>query len=653
MPFCIGGLANFFFSFILIVIISCGSSDKKILVFSKTAGFRHESIKDGIKAIQKLGVENGFKVDTTEDAGKFTEENLKQYSAVVFLSTTGTILDSYQKNAFERYIQSGGGFAGIHAATDTEYHWPWYNKLVGAYFASHPAIQDAKLDIVDNTHLSTKHLPKEWKRKDEWYNFKSIHPLTKKLLTIDESSYQGGSNGKDHPMSWHHEYEGGRAWYTALGHTKESYTEDNFLKHLLGGIQYAIGDNKRNLSKAKTPIKPEANRFTLDRLIEGQLFEPTEMTILPNSDVVIVQRRGEIMKYDKTTKKVKQIGYLPVYHSTNNSANAEEGLMGVQKDPKFEKNGFIYMFYAVVDSAVNRLSRFYMDKDSVHMKSEKVILDVASTREIRCHTGGSIAFSGDGQYLFLSTGDNATPFDEEGQKYVNEGYGPQDNRKGHEQYDARRSSANTNDLRGKILKIKLNADGSYSIPEGNLFPKGMEKTMPEIFVMGNRNPYRISVDPKNNFLYWGEVGPDASDDKEGRGARGYDEVNVAKKAGNYGWPLFIGNNYPYNKYDYTTGKSGPLHDPKKPMNESINNTGLTELPPAQPAMIYYPYAKSEEFPELTDGGRNAMAGPVYYTDLYAAKTRLPDYFNGKLLIYDWIRQHQLDVDSSLFVHLQK
>ncbi|MBA2329210.1 MAG: PQQ-dependent sugar dehydrogenase, partial [Flavisolibacter sp.] len=180
-------------------------------------------------------------------------------------------------------------------------------------------------------------------------------------------------------------------------------------------------------------------------------------------------------------------------------------------------------------------------------------------------------------------------------------------------------------------------DGSYAIPDGNLFvnkPKGK----PEIYVMGNRNPYRISVDKKTGFLYWGEVGPDAaSDSMQTRGPRGYDEVNQARKAGYYGWPLFVGANYAYNQFDYATGTSGAFYDPAKPVNHSPNNTGLQQLPPAQPAFIWYPYAASPQFPQVGQGGRNAMAGPVYYTDDFPKATRLPDYYNNKLFIYDWIR----------------
>ncbi len=216
----------------------------RILVFSKTSGFRHGSIGAGIAAIQKLGIENNFKVDTTENAAKFTEENLKQYKAVVFLSTTQDILNEAQQGVFERYIQAGGGFAGVHAATDTEYEWSWYNKLVGAYFNGHPSVRKATIDVTDRTHISTKHLPARWERNDEWYNFKSINPDIQVLANLDETTYQGGTNGPNHPIAWYHDFDGGRAWYTAGGHTNESYTEPDFVAHLLGGIVYAIGDKR-------------------------------------------------------------------------------------------------------------------------------------------------------------------------------------------------------------------------------------------------------------------------------------------------------------------------------------------------------------------------------------------------------------------------
>lgn len=628
---------------IAIAYFSCNNAKSGkpiVLVFSKTAQFRHASIPAGIAAIQKLGAENGFDVEATENADVFNEDSLKKYAAVIFLSTTGDVLDYRQEAAFERYIQAGGGYVGVHAATDTEYDWGWYGRLVGGYFNGHPEQQEAKFIIKDKDFAATKFFTDTvWQRKDELYNFKKLSPDIHVLLTIDESSYKGGTNGAFHPMSWYHDYDGGRAFYTELGHTDESYVEPNYLKHLLGGIQYAIGDNKAlDYSKAKSEIPPAEERFTKTQLSQGEFFEPTEMTILPNLDVMIVQRRGEILLYSNTSKKVKQVGYLNVYwHTATPGVNAEEGLMGLCKDPNFAKNNWVYMYYSPADSSVNRLSRFTFKNDTIDLASEKSILEVKSQRNICCHTGGSIAFGPDG-LLYFSAGDNSTPFDEPGVKYVNSGFGPMNDLPGHQQYDARRSSGNTNDLRGKINRIKVNDDGTYSIPDGNLFPKGTDKTRPEIYVMGNRNPYRISVDQKNSYLYWGEVGPDAGNDSfETRGPRGYDELNQARKAGYFGWPLFVGNNYPYRKYDYATGQSGDAFDPQHPVNDSRNNTGLRDLPPVAPAFIWYPYAASADFPEVGSGGRNAMAGPVYYTDMFPKETRLPDYYNGKLLIYDWIR----------------
>lgn len=638
-----------------LLISSCGNKREgkpKVLVFSKTMGFKHASIPVGMAAIQKLGVENGFEVDTTWSAELFNEDNLKHYSSIIFLSTTGNILDAKQEAAFERYIQAGGGYVGVHAATDTEYDWGWYNKLVGAYFQSHPSgTPEADFIIKDNSHISTNMFTDSvWHRIDELYNFKKMNPDVNVLVTLDESTYQGGENGDFHPIAWYHEFDGGRVFYTGGGHTDESYSEELFLKHLLGGIQYAIGENLNlDYSKAITQIPPDINRFSKVALVGGEFFEPTEMTILPDNDILISQRRGEIMLYKPETDSLTQVAVLDVYHKTLNTpgVNAEEGLMGIQKDPDFADNNWIYVYYAPTgDEQVNRLSRFKFRDDVFDMASEQKILDVGSDREICCHTGGSIAFGPDNM-LYLSTGDNSTPFNEKDVKYVSNGFAPLNDRPGRKQYDARRSSGSTNDLRGKILRIKVNEDGSYDIPEGNLFPVGTDKTRPEIYTMGHRNPYRISVDPKNGYVSWGEVGPDARVDSLGtRGPRGYDEMNIARSAGNYGWPLFIGNNYAYHDYDYETGTVGTAFDPEKPINDSKNNTGLTELPPTRPAYIYYPYDETSDFPQVGTGGRNAMAGPTYYSDMYADGGGLPSYYDGKTIIYEWMRGWMMAV--SLF-----
>jgi type 1 glutamine amidotransferase len=229
--------------------VSAGERDdgdrdgRRVLVFSKTAGFRHDSIPDGVAAVRALGERGGFTVDATEDAGAFTPANLRRYDAVVFLSTTGDVLNATQQSAFEGYIRRGGGYVGVHAAADTEYDWAFYGGLAGAYFQSHPAIQPAEVEVEDRAHPATSGLARTWNRTDEWYNYRS-NPRERAhvLASLDESSYSGGTMHGDHPIAWCQTYQGGRAFYTGGGHTKESFAEPEFREHLLGGIRYAIGD---------------------------------------------------------------------------------------------------------------------------------------------------------------------------------------------------------------------------------------------------------------------------------------------------------------------------------------------------------------------------------------------------------------------------
>ncbi|MBD0296733.1 MAG: ThuA domain-containing protein, partial [Flavisolibacter sp.] len=504
---------------------------------------------------------------------------------VIFLNNadnSASLLNSAQEAEFERYIQSGGGYVGIHAASDAEYSWGWYTRLVGGIFNGHPEEhQEADLTVVDATHLSTKGMPAHFRKKEEWYNFKKLNKDVKVLITVDENSYKGGTNGNLHPISWYHDYDGGRAFYTAFGHRPENFSDPLIINHILGGIKYAIGENaKLNYAKAKTPKVPEQDRFVKKTLVQGTFYEPIEMAILPNLDILIIQRRGEILRYSNKTSDVKQVGFLEAYHQTSvPGINAEEGILGLTLDPDFKNNNYVYIFYSPIDTSVNRLSRFVYKNDTIDKRTEKVILQFYSQRQICCHTGGSLAFGRDNM-LYLSTGDNSTPFDEPKNPYANHGYAPLDDRPGHEQYDARRSAGNPADLRGKIIRIHIKPDGTYEIPQGNLFPPNEAKARPEIYVMGNRNPYRISIDKHTGFLYWGEVGPDANNDSlDTRGPRGYDEVNQARKAGYFGWPLFVGNNYPYHEHNYATNENSPPVDPARPINASRNNSGLQQLPP--------------------------------------------------------------------------
>lgn len=226
-------------------LISFGSvhaqGNKKVLIFSKTTGFRHESIPKGVEVVTELLNNNKIQTFHTEDAAYFSKEKLNDFDAVLFLSTTGDIFDDAQKEALQEFIRSGKGYIGIHAASDTEYNWPWYGGLVGGYFSSHPAVQDAKLEVKNRKHPSTKHLQNVWFHRDEWYDFKDVKPGLNILMTLDETSYKGGKMGQFHPMAWFQQYDGGRSFYTGLGHTNESFDSEPFQKHILGGVQYALG----------------------------------------------------------------------------------------------------------------------------------------------------------------------------------------------------------------------------------------------------------------------------------------------------------------------------------------------------------------------------------------------------------------------------
>ncbi|WP_166664873.1 PQQ-dependent sugar dehydrogenase [Pedobacter metabolipauper] len=385
--------------------------------------------------------------------------------------------------------------------------------------------------------------------------------------------------------------------------------------------------------------KPETNRFTKVVLAQ-KLEEPMQFQIMDGGKVLYAERKGKLKLYDPATNKMEVIADLQVSREylkkSGESSEGEDGLQGVILDPDYAINHWIYIFYSPKNESVNRLSRFTWKGGRLNLSTEKKVLDVIVQREECCHVGGGMVFDKD-KNLLLSTGDNTY-------SKSSDGFTPIDERPGAAPRDAQKSSGNTNDLRGKILRIHPEADGTYTIPAGNLFPEGTPNTRPEIYTMGNRNPWRLTVDSKTNWLYWGEVGPDGSNGSESRGPRSYDEFNMAKKAGNYGWPYFVGDNQAYRNYDFATKKSGELYDPLKPLNKSPNNTGQQMLPPAIGAMIWYPYVISPEFPEMGSGGRSAVGGPVFHKSDFKNGARVfPAYYEGKWLITDWVRGWILSV----------
>lgn len=373
---------------------------------------------------------------------------------------------------------------------------------------------------------------------------------------------------------------------------------------------------------------PEANRFKFEDLATN-LNEPMELDFLPDGNILFIERRGILKMYNPLTEIVQVVGEIPVNYINEN------GLLGMAVDPKFKDNSWIYFFYTDPDrKSYQHISRFDFVDDQLVLESEKLLLDFYIDYKNCCHFGGSIAFGPEGN-LYISSGDNVGGKD----------FAPIDERPGRALHDSQRSSGNTNDLRGAILRIKPEVDGTFSIPEGNLFPKGTPKTRPEIYVMGARNPLKIDVDQKTGWLYWGDVGPNPGWKYKDWGPPSFEEVNQAQQAGNYGWPYMLGDNQAFRDLDFETNIPGDFFDPKQIVNDSPNNTGINNLPPAQKALIWYPNTASDTFPLVGTGGGSICAGPVYhYDEQVDYEGKWPRHFDKKLFIFEWMRSWILAVE---------
>ena len=367
----------------------------------------------------------------------------------------------------------------------------------------------------------------------------------------------------------------------------------------------------------------DSNRLEPTVLATG-LMRPMEVEVAADGTIYFIELEGHLKVVDAATGIIKEVGKVNV------TTEQENGLIGLALDPNFTTNGWIYLQYSPPEYAGQHISRFTLVDGLLDLTTEKLLFKYEEQRKQCCHHAGSLQFGPEG-HLYISTGDNTNPFED------SHGYAPIDERPDREPWDAQRTAANSNSGNGKVLRIHPEADGTYSIPDGNLFPQDGSLGLPEIYVMGCRNPWRIAVDQATGFLYWGDVGPDAGGDNE-RGPRGHDEINQARQAGFFGWPYFNADNQPYADVNFATGKIGPRFDPLHPVNDSPNNTGTKELPPAQPAMIFYPAAATDKFPELSSGGRTACAGPVYHFDRELnSDTKFPEAFDKVLFIYEWSR----------------
>lgn len=354
------------------------------------------------------------------------------------------------------------------------------------------------------------------------------------------------------------------------------------------------------------------------------LHEPIALDVASDGKVYIAERKGALKVWETNPAEAHQIGRLDVF------AGPEDGILGLVLDPGFATNHWVYLYHSTPGVLENRVSRFTLVDGLLDSTTQKVLLRIPTRIPKPNHSGGCVGFDRAGN-LYASTGDYTLAGE-------SDGFAPLDWRPGRELNDSARTAANTADLRGKILRIHPEPDGTYTIPAGNLFPMGNPKARPEIYIMGCRNPFRFSVDARTGWLYWGDVGPDSPGPSPSRGPAGFDEFNVAREAGNYGWPFFSADNRPYRHFDFGRKESGAAFDPGHPVNDSPNNTGLRELPRARGAFLWYPPGLSTRWPEVGSGARSAMAGPVYHFEATLASARkLPAHFDGAVILHEWER----------------
>jgi PKD repeat protein/glucose/arabinose dehydrogenase/type 1 glutamine amidotransferase len=641
----------------------------KVLVFTRSAAGSNAATAAGVQAVQQLGRDRRFTVEVTNDPRKFDQAHLKQFRAVVFLNTAGDVLNDAQQAAFEAYYRDGGGFVGVHSAIEAEPDWSFLTDVLGTRATGAPtAASRATVTVADRVHPASETLPQRWSTTDRWYNFAAnVRGVSHVLATVDEKTYAGGSMGFDHPVTWCKDYQGGRSFYTGLGATPESYDSADLRAHLGGAIQWAAG-----VTDGDCGATVLANYQMTVVGAQPNVNEPIGFDVLPDGRVIQTDRRGGVRLHDPVTNETTVLAQIPVY------TNSEDGMYGPAVDHDFATNKWVYLYYAPpLDTPTGsapttstdpaawdqwkgyfQLSRFkFVDGEtpSLDVATEQKILQVPVDRGACCHVAGDIAFDSKNN-LWLVTGDD-TPAGGGGSG----GFSPHnDSVSATGVYqapfvDARRSSANTNDLRGKVLRITVGADGSYTVPAGNLFPTGTAKTRPEIYAMGFRNPFRITLD-KDDVAYVTDYSPDSSVAQVGRGPAGTGRMMVVEKPANYGWPMCVQPNLPYIEMNWTTSPISPVapFDCVAPKNTSRHNTGLTDLPRVEKSELWYSFQAPTPcpesylstptqtcpvlFPELGTGGVGPHGAAKYdYDPELRSETKFPEYYDDAIIFGEFTR----------------
>ena len=648
----------------------------------------------------------GCRNATVGNPAIFTAANLAQYDAIFFWQassrdrddTTGErLFTDAEQAAIEQFARSGGGIGAMHASVTMgagQVTWPWWDapgdSAIGALMPGHSATDAnniATVQVSDRQHPSTKDLPDSYRFGDEHYTFSSnVRGTHHVLMTLDEETYNVGTGvtrmGADHPIAWCRMYEGARIWASSLGHFSAAYLENggdnNLIKHLVGGVRYVAGTAGKD-SDCGATVWTNFRRTVLADDLKGAIG----MDIARDGKVYwteigdqAIQSEGRLRMYDPQSRQTSTLLTIPT-RADHQSSN--DGVLGMALDPNFADNRHLYVYYSPrqdpgCNSCLvvghNVISRFTLNAagNAVVAGSEQEILRVpkvkvgnnnqdgiAGQTTYSAHVGGgSISFDSNGD-LYIGTGDDVDPFGQGGNNYA-----PLDQRYP-QRYDARNTAANTNDLRGKILRIHPLPNGSYSIPAGNMFPPGTANTKPEIYAMGFRNPFTVAADPKTpGTVVVGEYGPDAGSNSATRGPAGVIEWDRVTKPGFFGWPLCVGDNSAANsyfRYTFPSGPSGARYDcsAAEIPNESPNNTGLPNIPgPAVGADVWH--KRTGEHPArfaipAQTAPQESVTGPIYrYDASNPSTTKWPAYYDGAWFILDrsqnWWRETRVKDDGS-------
>jgi cytochrome c len=671
----------------------------KVLVL--TAAGSSSTATAGVDAVKKLGNERRFSVEVTDDARKFDRAHLQQYRVVVFLDTAGRTFTADQRTSFEEYFHEGGGFVGLHSAIQTDPGWQFLTDVLGARAGSAAATAAATVKVADRVHPASSSLPEYWPVTDAFYNFSAnVRGVSHVLATVDEKSYTGGTMGYDHPIMWCKDYKGGRSFYTGLGGTAAQYADAKFTGSLGGAIAWASGQGGGDCGATVL-----ANYEQTVIAAPPNIGEPIEFDVLPDGRVIQTARTGEVRLHNPATGTTSIIATIPVY------THDEDGLYGGSIDADFATNHWVYLYYAPplstpttnaptsstdpnawdVYRGYNQLSRFkFVEQPTPHLDpaSEQKILQVGTDRGACCHVAGEIRFDSHGNLLMV-TGDDTpagsgnsggfSPFNDE--LTVTPTASCPDPCYNAPYVDARRSAGNTNDLRGKLLRIHVEPDGSYTIPGGNLFPAGTAGARPEIYAMGFRNPFRLNLDA-NDVAYLTDYSPDAQTPTVFRGPAGTGRMEIVRQAANYGWPFCVAPELPYYKWNFaagtTQGEPFDCANPAKgPDNTSRWNTGLVQTPPLTKPDLWYSYQDNNAttplgtpcpayyttsppgtcpqlFPQLLTGGVGPHgAAPYKYDPANPNPAKFPEYYDKAIFFgeftRDFLREIRLDSQGRIFL----